>query len=217
MQLLPYSQLLQQSNNEDAIITYFEKLQTIEWHSKRQEIINRDNHVCQICRNGQTIARYNCQNKKEYFFVRIPDNTRRYRIHFLNNGELDCFYIYDERDFVFTPSSRHSYLHVHHTFYNLDLQPWEYEAHSLITLCVHCHFHLHETTQIPVYRRTPEGNYEKVFLTPCSRCNGAGILPQFDYYMNGVCFNCWGAKYNELITPQLKRRSKEVYDKMKMA
>lgn len=26
----------------------------------------------------------------------------------------------------------------------------------------------------------------------CERCNGRGIIPQFHYYMNGICFDCYG-------------------------
>lgn len=29
----------------------------------------------------------------------------------------------------------------------------------------------------------------------CSRCNGKGIIPAFNYYCNGICFNCYGSKY----------------------
>lgn len=29
----------------------------------------------------------------------------------------------------------------------------------------------------------------------CSRCNGKGFIPAFDYYCNGICFQCYGSKY----------------------
>jgi hypothetical protein len=29
----------------------------------------------------------------------------------------------------------------------------------------------------------------------CSRCNGKGIIPAFNYYCQGICFDCYGSKY----------------------
>ena len=29
----------------------------------------------------------------------------------------------------------------------------------------------------------------------CSRCNGKGIIPAFHYYCQGICFDCYGSKY----------------------
>jgi len=29
----------------------------------------------------------------------------------------------------------------------------------------------------------------------CSRCNGKGIIPAFNYYCDGICFQCYGSKY----------------------
>jgi hypothetical protein len=41
---------------------------------------------------------------------------------------------------------------------------------------------------------------EKVFATitnpvVCPKCEGKGFIPQFDYYANGVCFQCGGTGY----------------------
>ena len=41
---------------------------------------------------------------------------------------------------------------------------------------------------------------EKVFATitnpvVCPKCEGKGFIPQFDYYANGVCFDCGGTGY----------------------
>jgi len=30
----------------------------------------------------------------------------------------------------------------------------------------------------------------------CHKCNGQGIIPQFHYYCNGICFDCYGLGYN---------------------
>jgi hypothetical protein len=30
----------------------------------------------------------------------------------------------------------------------------------------------------------------------CRRCSGQGIIPQYHYYCNGICFECYGLGYN---------------------
>jgi len=32
-------------------------------------------------------------------------------------------------------------------------------------------------------------------LCKCSRCSGMGIIEQFKYYCGGICFQCYGSKY----------------------
>ena len=89
-------------------------------------------------------------------------------------------------------------LHVHHTYYIKDLMPWQYNDKALKSLCLKCHENLHKNQKIPVY------NSEKEFhcigeFSYCSRCNGAGWLPEYKYVQGGICFECWGAKYKELV------------------
>jgi len=33
-------------------------------------------------------------------------------------------------------------------------------------------------------------------ICSCGKCNGIGIIPQFSYYANGVCFDCGGSGIN---------------------
>ena len=124
-------------------------------------------------------------------------------------------FILDERDIIFDKADRHSILHVHHRYYIKGKLPWAYKNDCFETLCVHCHYELHQKNKIPVYRRSSLGTWEKLELTPCVRCSGAGILPQFDYFMGGICFNCYGAKFEQFITKKFKKRSKEVYERLK--
>ena len=34
----------------------------------------------------------------------------------------------------------------------------------------------------------------------CGRCKGVGFIPQFNYYCDGICFNCYGSKYEIIKT-----------------
>jgi hypothetical protein len=88
-------------------------------------------------------------------------------------------------------------LHVHHTYYQIGVFPWEYPDRSLITLCWICHIEKHSNSLIPVL--DSNGKQIKSFHA-CKRCGGAGIIPQFKHVQGGICFRCWGARYEELIT-----------------
>jgi hypothetical protein len=87
-------------------------------------------------------------------------------------------------------------LHVHHTYYQDGLLPWDYPSESLKTFCYKCHETLHKNEQIPRYDKSGRliGN-----LTPCPRCIGAGWFPQYKHVENGICFYCQGARFVELI------------------
>lgn len=80
-------------------------------------------------------------------------------------------------------------LNIHHKFYVLDKKAWEYSDEALVTLCVDCHQEVHLNSEINVYSQDGE------FLLKtevCSKCNGSGHLKEFNYYCEGVCFECQG-------------------------
>ena len=87
-------------------------------------------------------------------------------------------------------------LHVHHSYYQHDLFPWEYPDNSLSVLCWSCHEKRHKNSTIPVYKS--DGSQQGV-LTYCLRCHGAGIFPEYKHVQSGICFRCHGARYEELI------------------
>ena len=89
-------------------------------------------------------------------------------------------------------------LQVHHMHYIYGLDPWEYKDSELVTLCESCHSEVHSQFKTPVYRLDGE-NLVEIQLTPCSRCGGAGWLPQFKHVQRGICFRCHGMKYEEYI------------------
>ncbi len=97
---------------------------------------------------------------------------------------------------VNTNGARH--LHVHHLYYVLSRLPWEYSDQALITLCNLCHWDLHQKTKIKVFKN--ESNLVDLGLTACKRCNGAGVFQEYQHIQNGICFECHGRMYYELIT-----------------
>ena len=82
-------------------------------------------------------------------------------------------------------------LHVHHKYYIEDRYPWEYDDSALITLCSDCHSEIHKQENTPLL--SADGETIISDLPVCDRCCGRGELPQYKYYMNGVCFKCHGA------------------------
>lgn len=82
-------------------------------------------------------------------------------------------------------------LNVHHKFYIRGLAPWEYDNDALITLCEDCHKKVHQS-HVPVYRRIGSDLTLSTNTKTCSRCNGAGYLPQYSHVQDGICFQCWG-------------------------
>ena len=43
------------------------------------------------------------------------------------------------------------------------------------------------------YNSLPYLNDYSYFSRGCSRCGGSGYLPEFNYYMGGICFTCMGS------------------------
>jgi len=106
-------------------------------------------------------------------------------------NELKQPYIFNASDWLFVGG-----LNVHHEYYQDDTLPWDYPDSALTTLCLFCHENHHKDQKI--IHKDKAGNHIG-YLTPCNRCNGTGYLPEYFYHENGICFNCNGAKYLELI------------------
>jgi hypothetical protein len=87
-------------------------------------------------------------------------------------------------------------LNVHHKVYRENKLAWEYPDSDLITLCWSCHEKMHKDTKIQCFSESGEYKGE---LTPCNRCFGAGWFPEYKHVQNGICFRCWGKRYDEFL------------------
>ena len=67
--------------------------------------------------------------KKTYSEKLLDPKWQKKRLTILNRDDWSCRFCHD----------RESTLHVHHTYYETGLEPWEYEDHTLLTLCHVCH------------------------------------------------------------------------------
>lgn len=106
---------------------------------------------------------------------------------------------------------------VHHKCYVKGLDPWEYPDEALITLCAECHHEWHQKNEIRCAEKREDGWYW-VKRTPCKRCSGEGYLYQYSYYYDGICFRCWGERFEEgrkeilLFTEKLGKTPQEYFD-----
>ena len=176
--------------------SYADLLKNEEWQSLRIHILKRDKHTCTLCNNQETFVKYHpSSNIRKYFDVRIPDNCRKYKNYFQTEGILESYNIFDERDIVYKEVEKPIILHVHHQYYIIGRQPWQYQLDCFQTLCVNCHYELHKRQKFP-FLIIVDGEFTKWSdMAPCSKCNGAGILPHYNYYKGGICFKCKGERY----------------------
>ncbi|MDC2165250.1 hypothetical protein [Bacteroides thetaiotaomicron] len=123
---------------------------------------------------------YFCKNEKlEILELDILFENKYFHFSFSH------LHFYNERIlFKFTP------LNIHHQYYIRSKVPWEYDNNALVTLCSHCHQKRHQQTSVPLY--TLDRQLICSALPICERCHGTGYLPQFHYYMGGICFKCHG-------------------------
>lgn len=106
--------------------------------------------------------------------------------------------------------SKSKHNHVHHKYYLKDKFPWEYEDNALETLCSKCHFETHKKENILRYQENQYGLKEVIpFYEICSRCNGTGHLPQYNYYQNGICFKCNGDTFSDSFFLTALKKAKE--------
>jgi hypothetical protein len=52
-------------------------------------------------------------------------------------------------------------LNVHHLYYIIGLNPWDYPNNALITLCVDCHVIEHKNNTIPILKNKKKGKKKK--------------------------------------------------------
>lgn len=175
--------------------SYSELLEFEEWHNMRQKIRSRDSNTCQVCKNycaDDYKLIYANKEGKEVWVPAIYDEVK------VMKPVLDAFG--DTIDYVETISiglvrQNPAYIaHVHHKYYILNSLPWDYSNDALILLCHHCHKRVHENEFIKVYRDNSLTEFENTIN--CERCGGTGFIPDYHYYMNGICFQCDGKGYS---------------------
>lgn len=204
-------------------IPYEKLLNTHEWNEKRERILERDQNSCTNCHRQktkvftlqqvQTITKaygkftewsrvgsdYKLPGPVEeghYWFFSMQ------KFHTSRAAYWDCKYIKHKAGevvFVFIKAPKRYSLHIHHSKYVVNIPPWEYPDSELKTLCNWCHLELHETQKIKCYKIV-DGQLEPTSLTPCKKCSGVGILHQYLHVEDGLCFRCFGMKFEELIS-----------------
>lgn len=140
-----------------------------------------------------TISNYH-QEKGKFKAVRARIHAKHpVYIFFKEEKELDSLNLpvyYCQEDIV--------KLNVHHKYYLVGKNAWEYETDALVTLCDRCHSQIHKNSDVEAYLYR-DGIKIAMNYTPCTRCNGVGYFPEYKKIENGICFRCRGYRYEELI------------------
>ena len=174
----------------DQYIPYQVLLETQEWKIKRATIVKRDEGKCTKC--GCPPTNNVWHDGKMYYLLSVPRDPNELI-------KLGAFmYRGDELGDEIHELDAAVILHVHHLYYVKSKRPWEYKNDALTTLCNDCHLKIHQTEVIPVYE-VVGGVKIKIPAQTCGRCHGAGYFPQYKKVENGVCFQCRGTRYTNLI------------------
>jgi Zn finger protein HypA/HybF involved in hydrogenase expression len=175
-------------------LTYQELLTTWEWKNFRNKIVFRDGNHCTHCDQQPT------KLIKGKHFRPLRQSEINERAVVLNSSIITVGNSTIKiRALIPTevPTDYPIYLHVHHHYYINGKLPWEYPQSALTTLCNSCHKSFHEENPIPVY--SDESMNEELSLTICPKCTGIGHFDEYSHVQGGVCFQCHGAKYLELM------------------
>ena len=203
-----YSVLELKGHNPIQRMAYSDLLKCKEWHIKRKEIIERDKYTCQKCNKegfmGYTMKMiYRKDGTPDVIFVPANlDVVQTFSLEQTIYGKIEMPKMEAIIEEVLAPI----FLQVHHTVYYIKppvlgtmfefIYPWDYNDEDLITVCSSCHKLIHESENIP---KIIKSSLENLDLTPCGRCNGIGFFPQYHYVQNGICFECEGVMYIEMI------------------
>lgn len=150
--------------------------------------------------HDEILIKCNNFNWKVHFYAFKFQNSSFVKSRFLRtkNGEISIFI--DNKFYCFRANPYSIFnrvaldfatLHVHHKYYTAGHTPWDYPDDALITLCSNCHSITHQTEDVPLFSKN--GLVLCSNLPICDRCQGRGELPEYKYYMNGICFKCNGA------------------------
>lgn len=204
-------------------MTYAEQLQQEEWKDLREKILERDDYECQECGAKKSeflmmSSEFGIKtlNEMEEFgydvsicddgiieifngdngFVNEVTNISGSNIDLeslnfalkFSNSKTPKFICFTTEDYE---NDDKKILHIHHKYYIKGRLAWEYKPEALICLCHDCHEEVHTNEIIKIYHNASLDTFKE--SQKCFKCSGSGYLPQYDYYLNGVCFNCWGA------------------------
>jgi len=158
---------------------YSKLLFTLEWLKLRDRLMMEVNYHCKNCGVKRN---WDFESGEGYYVIEIYEATNK-----LGLPKLDTRYNRLKHPVVF---------HLHHTYYVRRTLPWEYPDSCFEVLCEPCHKRVHKEKTILMYASHQLGASQH--LTACYKCGGTGYLPEFDYYLDGICFECNGVGFEEL-------------------
>jgi hypothetical protein len=169
-----YSELSSTERSNYSIL-----LSTHEWLNLRERFMKEVKYQCKTCGIKRN---WDIDTGEGYYEIDIFEKKDEHGF-----PGLDSRYLRVKNPVVF---------HLHHTYYVRRTLPWEYADSCFEVLCEGCHKRVHKEKTILMYANHQLGANQH--LTPCFKCGGTGYLAEFNYYLDGVCFGCDGAGFEEL-------------------
>lgn len=174
------------------LIPYGEFLLTEEWKQKRTLILDCNDRYCERC--GISPERKLWHSDGNLFPYKQKD------IIPIKGNIITVFGL------PYCSTFENNWLEVHHKYYLLDANyqwkfPWDYETQDLQCLCNWCHVAVHHQNKGHlVFIEAIDGSIKLVDnLTPCQKCDGKGWIPEYSYHLAGICFDCNGDRFVELM------------------
>ena len=167
--------------NQSERRNYSVLLTTREWEEVRARLFKKEEHTCHLCK------------QKANWDIHVG-HPIGYLVHDIVEDEDD--FGLPRLSLRWIKQANPLVLHLHHTYYVRNTLPWNYPDSCFQVLCKSCHEKTHREKTILMYATHKLG--ESQHLTACIRCNGTGYLAECNYYLDGVCFGCNGAGFEEL-------------------
>lgn len=180
---------------------YQKLLNTLEWWLYRDKILARDKRKCTTCQQPEGPI-YKEMPYEEWLSIVEP--IRKANEEFTRFAKkypekivqqiLDGTFIGLRAEISREQEIGFVVLHAHHDLYFDNMLPWKYDLKYLRTLCSTCHSNFHANEIVYLYKDETR-KYRKITKN-CSRCGGTGFLPQYDYWFEGICFDCNGLGFD---------------------
>ncbi len=174
-------------------------LNTTEWQDFREKNIAEDHRTCKECNLKEGFNEFEIMTEDECQKLNseINEYNEALRKKMKQTSIEEFFEQLLNRTYEGLRPNEERFgakkviLQIHHKLYYWNRLPWEYTRQDLLTLCHECHMKVHSEHTIFMYK--DETKTLKVQAAGCSKCGGTGYLKEYNYYMNGVCFECGGS------------------------
>lgn len=200
--LQKYSDIKPQLDGLSKKEQYSLLLKTVEWGTFRNKVLSHYNGSCGTCglKSGPILIELPFEEWKKQYDLIHKYNEEQNRLRKVNPNKMieDLISGIPNAGLKPYPSriieTGKTILQAHHKFYLWNRLPWEYKIDNLVALCFQCHTEVHQKETIYTYK--DETFKIRSCQKDCEKCGGTGYLPGYDYWCDGICFDCNGIGFD---------------------